>query len=66
MPDAEWTIVGNVDELRQKPLQEIMCGTMLIALTYQNGSFAAISGICNHAGGPLGEGTLDGDFVVCP
>ncbi len=43
-----------------------MCGTTPIALTYQNGSFAAISGVCNHVGGPLGEGTLDGDYIVCP
>lgn len=66
MPDANWTEIGNVDELKQKSLQEIMCGTTPIALTYQNGSFAAISGVCNHVGGPLGKGTLDGDFVVCP
>ncbi|MBX3331303.1 MAG: NAD(P)H-dependent oxidoreductase [Nitrospira sp.] len=66
MPDAKWTEVGNVDELKRKPLQEIMCGTTPIALTYRNGSFAAISGVCNHVGGPLGEGTLDGDYIVCP
>lgn len=66
MPDAKWTEVGNVDELKRKPLQEILCGTTPIALTYQNGSFAAISGVCNHVGGPLGEGTLDGDYIVCP
>ena len=33
---------------------------------YQNGAFGAISGVCNHVGGPLGEGRLDGDYVVCP
>lgn len=66
MPDAKWTEVGHVDDLRQKPLQEIMCGTTPMALTYQNGSFTATSGVCNHVGGPLGEGTLDGDYVVCP
>ncbi len=32
----------------------------------KDGEFSAISGICNHAGGPLGEGKLDGDYVVCP
>ena len=25
-----------------------------------------MSGVCNHAGGPLGEGTLDGEYIVCP
>lgn len=66
MPDEQWTEVGTVEELKLKPLQEIMCGTTPIALTYMNGSFAAISGACNHVGGPLGEGTLDGEYVVCP
>src|SRR5262249_40825415 len=26
----------------------------------------AINGVCNHAGGPLAKGTLEGDYVVCP
>ena len=37
-----------------------------IALTHRDGEFGAISGVCNHVGGPLGQGRLDGDFVVCP
>lgn len=43
-----------------------MCSTTPIALTYKNGSFVAISGACNHIGDPLSEGTLDGEYVVCP
>lgn len=30
------------------------------------GKFSAISGICNHAGGPLGEGRIEGNYLVCP
>jgi len=66
MPDERWIDIGSVEELKLKPLQEVMCGTTPIALTYKNGSFAAISGACNHVGGPLGEGTLEGEYVVCP
>lgn len=66
MPDEQWTEIGSVEELKRKSLQEIVCGTTPIALTYKNGSFAAISGVCNHVGGPLGAGALDGDYVVCP
>jgi nitrite reductase/ring-hydroxylating ferredoxin subunit/multimeric flavodoxin WrbA len=66
MPNAEWIDVGSVEELKRKPLQEISSGKTIIALTYKDGAFAAISGFCNHVGGPLGEGTLDGDYVVCP
>ena len=66
MPDEQWIDVGSVEELKQQPLQEVSSGRTIIALTYKDGSFAAISGVCNHVGGPLGEGTLDGDYVVCP
>jgi nitrite reductase/ring-hydroxylating ferredoxin subunit/multimeric flavodoxin WrbA len=66
MPDAQWTDVGNVEDLKTKPLQHVICGTTPIALTYKNGAFSAISGVCNHVGGPLGEGRFDGDYIVCP
>ena len=66
MPDATWTEIGLVDELMQRPLQQIVCGQTKLALSYKEGRFAAISGVCNHIGGPLGEGRLEGDYVVCP
>lgn len=31
-----------------------------------NGAFHAIGGTCNHAGGPLCDGTLEGNIVTCP
>ncbi|MGB5528410.1 MAG: Rieske 2Fe-2S domain-containing protein, partial [Ignavibacteriaceae bacterium] len=37
-----------------------------LAIIYKDEKFGIISGVCNHAGGPLGEGNLDGDYVVCP
>mgnify|MGYP003466572989 CR=1 FL=1 len=39
---------------------------MRLALSFKDGVFGAVSGVCNHAGGPLGEGRLDGDYIVCP
>jgi len=66
MPGTQWTDVGSVEELKTKPLREVFAGNTTIALTYKGGSFTAISGICNHVGGPLGQGALDGEYVVCP
>lgn len=62
MPDEQWTDIGSVEELK-KSLQEVSLRKTTIALTYKDGSFAAISGVCNHVGGPLGAGTLDGDYA---
>ena len=47
-------------------MQEVRVGAKRIALTHLDGTFGAISGVCNHVGGPLGQGQLDGDYVVCP
>ncbi len=66
MPDDQWADVGSVEDLKRRFLQEISIGKTRVALTYKDGAFAAISGVCNHAGGPLGQGTLEGDHVVCP
>lgn len=61
-----WHDIGAVDELAKKPLQQLVVGRTKIALIHRDGQFSAISGVCNHVAGPLGEGRLDGDYVVCP
>jgi len=66
MNDEKWIDVGASAELAGKPVQELRVGAKRIALTWRDGQFGAISGVCNHVGGPLGRGHLDGDFVVCP
>jgi nitrite reductase/ring-hydroxylating ferredoxin subunit len=55
-------------------LEEIPPGTGLtvevqgvwIALFNVDGSFHAVDNTCPHAGGPLGEGHLEGHVVECP
>ncbi len=66
MSEEKWVDVGAAAELAAKPLHELRVGTRRVALTCRDGAFGAISGACNHVGGPLGRGHLDGDFVVCP
>jgi nitrite reductase/ring-hydroxylating ferredoxin subunit/multimeric flavodoxin WrbA len=66
MEPESWIDVGAAHEMRQKPVQQVLVGRRKIALVYKDDRFSAISGVCNHVGGPLGEGTLDGDYVVCP
>ncbi|MBM4378270.1 MAG: NAD(P)H-dependent oxidoreductase [Deltaproteobacteria bacterium] len=64
---GDWTEVGAAEELAKRPLQQVTVGGRTrIALSFVEGRFAAISGVCNHVGGPLGEGRLDGAYVVCP
>ncbi len=66
IPPEDWRDVGDAAELSKRPVQQVLLGTTRVALTYKDGEFGAISGNCNHVGGPLGEGSLEGDYVVCP
>lgn len=62
----EWTYIGGAAELSTCALKRLKVGTVDIALSCVNGTFGAVHNACNHVGGPLGEGTLDGDYVTCP
>jgi multimeric flavodoxin WrbA/nitrite reductase/ring-hydroxylating ferredoxin subunit len=67
MTTPQWVDLGAIEELKQKPLQQLTAGRVRIALSYAGGEFGAVSGVCNHAGGPLGEGELDAQgYIVCP
>ena len=37
-----------------------------VAVFHHDGRFRAIGNACNHKGGPLSEGRLHGEFVMCP
>ena len=37
-----------------------------IAIANVDGKIYAMRGICNHRGGPLGKGRLDGKIITCP
>ncbi len=64
--NESWTDAGAVDDLAKRPVQEILIGRAKVALSCKDGTFGAISGVCNHVGGPLGEGRLEGEYLVCP
>jgi multimeric flavodoxin WrbA/nitrite reductase/ring-hydroxylating ferredoxin subunit len=65
-PNERWHDVGDAADLAATPLQQIQVHGTKMALSCVDDVFGAIHGSCNHAGGPLGQGTLEGDYVVCP
>ena len=66
MADERWFDLGPAEELARHPLRQVTAGRVRLTLSCKDGQFGAISGVCNHVGGPLGEGHLDGEYVVCP
>lgn len=63
---GEWVDVGAAEDFKGAPLREAKVAERLVAVSYQDGRFGVISNVCNHVGGPLGKGRLDGEYVVCP
>jgi multimeric flavodoxin WrbA/nitrite reductase/ring-hydroxylating ferredoxin subunit len=61
-----WVDVGAAAELGATPLRRVKPNDRDIALSFRNEKFDAVSNACNHVGGPLGEGRLDGDYIACP
>lgn len=62
----EWQSLGLVSTFQKTEVQEASLGNTKIAVSYRDNQFGVISGICNHVGGPLGQGRLEGDYIVCP
>ena len=63
---GEWIDVGAADDFKAAQLCEAKVGEHRVAISYKDGQFGVISNVCNHVGGPLGKGRLDGEYVVCP
>ncbi|MGQ0634283.1 MAG: Rieske (2Fe-2S) protein [Planctomycetaceae bacterium] len=58
--------VAAVADVPPGTAKEVMAGDQVVALFNVEGTFHALDGVCPHAGGPLGEGTLRGGVVTCP
>lgn len=61
-----WVKLANVAELPPGEVIEAVRGEDLYAICNVNGNVRAIGGTCPHSGGPLGQGTLHDDTIVCP
>ena len=58
--------LGDAEMLKRQPLREVIVDNTRLAVTAVAGELGVISGTCNHVGGPLGQGTIEGEFVVYP
>jgi nitrite reductase/ring-hydroxylating ferredoxin subunit/multimeric flavodoxin WrbA len=63
---AKWQDLGPAADFRRAELTEATLGRQKVAVSFRDGRFGVVAGTCNHAGGPLGQGRLDGDYIVCP
>ncbi len=73
--DDGWVEVARVAELSDGEVMEVIVESesadapsrrVALALARVDGQFHALSNICPHAGGPIGDGDVDGSVVRCP
>lgn len=63
---AEFTAVLPVASLPDGTPTKAMLGATALVLVRRGDVVNALKETCSHAGGPLSEGRLDGDTIVCP
>lgn len=61
-----YVTVAQVDEIPPGTCRTVEVDGIFLALCNVNGTFLAVDNTCPHAGGPLGEGSLEEDVLECP
>ena len=64
---AEWVRLCAVEEAPAPgDVREIEAGGQTLCMTNIGGSLHAMENLCPHRQGPLGQGWVEGQAVVCP
>ena len=58
--------VAKLSEIPAGTTQRVVVDSLEILLCNVGGRLYAIEDVCTHDGGPLDQGELEGDRVVCP
>lgn len=63
---GQFVKVATTDEIDPGTGKLVQVNGLEIAVFNVGGQFYASGAVCPHEGGPLEDGTLDGDIVICP
>lgn len=63
---SEFVTVAQIEDIPPGDGRTVEVHGIRIALFNVAGNFYAVDNTCPHAGGPLGEGHLEGHIVECP
>ncbi len=65
-PPDNFVAVAAESELAENTPLRVEAEGMAVLLVRQRGNIFAIAETCSHLGGPLSEGKLEGETVICP
>jgi sulfoxide reductase heme-binding subunit YedZ len=63
---AEWIDVGGVDDIANHRAKVVCVGGERIAVFRNDDSISAVTNVCAHQRGPLGEGKIVDGCITCP
>ncbi|MCX5723204.1 MAG: Rieske 2Fe-2S domain-containing protein, partial [Nitrospirae bacterium] len=63
---SEFVTVATVEDIPPGTGRTVEVQGIRLALFNVEGTFYSVDNTCPHAGGPLGEGHLEGCLVECP
>jgi len=63
---AEFVRVASLAEVPPGEMHTVEVEGRSVVLANVDGQIFAFAGECTHRGGPLGDGTLEADVVICP
>ncbi len=63
---SHFITIAKIEDLPPDTCKSIETQDLGIALFHVNGHIYALDNTCPHAGGPLGEGTIEGEHITCP
>ena len=67
MPTTHWYKVADTDNLPMDSVTTAVAGVKAICLVRtEEYGLTALDNRCPHQGGPLGEGQMDGEWLICP
>ena len=56
----------KITELKDDQVMPVTLGGRLFAVMKHEGKIYVLDGKCTHEGGPLGEGYIDNNELICP
>jgi nitrite reductase/ring-hydroxylating ferredoxin subunit/uncharacterized membrane protein len=63
---TDFVRVGSRDDFPEGEMRRVEAQGLPVLIMRRQGLLHAIGAVCSHAGGPLQEGSLEGDVVTCP
>jgi len=64
---GEFVRIGSRSELPPEgEAREFPVGERVVCIANVQGVVSAIDNVCLHRGGPLGQGVIEGDKLICP